>query len=93
MAHRRGRAGIGRMNAGAGAKLKYTKKAEEIKEVSLQSALVTVKQLEVKLTQFAKTHHNAIQQDPAFRHKFLSMCAPLGTVSIRSRPKNLFGLF
>uniref|UniRef100_A0A7S3VB31 Vacuolar-sorting protein SNF8 n=1 Tax=Chaetoceros debilis TaxID=122233 RepID=A0A7S3VB31_9STRA len=85
MAHRRGRAGIGRMNAGAGAKLKYTKKAEEIKEVSLQSAVSTVKQLEVKLTEFAKTHHKAIQQDPAFRHKFLSMCAPLGVDPLTSK--------
>jgi len=73
------------MNAGAGAKLKYTKKAEEIKEVSLQSAVSTVKQLEVKLTEFAKTHHKAIQQDPAFRHKFLSMCAPLGVDPLTSK--------
>jgi len=57
---------------------KFTKKAEEIKTVSLQSALDTVKQLEIKLTKFAQTHHKAIQTDPAFRHKFLSMCAPLG---------------
>jgi len=55
---------------------KFTKKAEEIKTVSLNSAME--KQLEIKLTQFAKTHHKAIQNDPAFRHKFLSMCAPLG---------------
>jgi ESCRT-II complex subunit VPS22 len=38
----------------------------------------TVKQLEIKLSTFAKRHHKAIQTDPAFRHKFLSMCAPLG---------------
>lgn len=38
----------------------------------------TVKQLEIKLSTFAKRHHKAIQNDPAFRHKFLSMCAPLG---------------
>ncbi len=85
MAHRRGRAGIGRMNAGAGAKLKYTKKAEEIKDVSLQSAVSTVKQLEIKLTEFAKTHQKSIQNDPAFRHKFLSMCAPLGVDPLTSK--------
>jgi ESCRT-II complex subunit VPS22 len=38
----------------------------------------TVKQLEIKLTKFAKAHHKTIAKDPAFRHKFLSMCAPLG---------------
>lgn len=57
---------------------KFQKKAEEIKAVSMQSAMETVKKLEVKLTEFAKKHKKEIQQDPAFRYQFLQMCAPLG---------------
>jgi ESCRT-II complex subunit VPS22 len=34
--------------------------------------------LEIKLTEFAKKHRHEIQHDPAFRHQFLQMCAPLG---------------
>lgn len=30
------------------------------------------------MTDFAKKHRTEIQQDPAFRHQFLQMCAPLG---------------
>ena len=45
----------------------------------------TVKQLEIKLTKFAQTHHKAIAKDPAFRHKFLSMCAPLGVDPLTSK--------
>jgi ESCRT-II complex subunit VPS22 len=45
----------------------------------------TVKQLEEKLTTFAKTHHKAIATDPAFRQKFLSMCAPLGVDPLTSK--------
>lgn len=84
MAHRRGRAGIGAL-AKKGETSKFSKKAEEIKTTSLQSAMDTVKKLEVKLTEFAKTHHEAIASDPAFRHKFLSMCAPLGVDPLTSK--------
>ncbi len=45
----------------------------------------TVKQLEEKLTKFAQTHHKAIATDPAFRQKFLSMCAPLGVDPLTSK--------
>jgi hypothetical protein len=38
----------------------------------------TVGKLEVKLTEFAKKHAKEIQSDPAFRQRFLQMCAPLG---------------
>ncbi len=47
--------------------------------VSLARAMETVEKLEVKLKEFAKEHKHEIQQDPAFRAKFLEMCAPLGT--------------
>jgi ESCRT-II complex subunit VPS22 len=81
MAHRRGRAGVGRLKGGP----KFTKKAEEIKEVSLSSAVETVKKLEVKLTEFAKKHKKEIQEDPLFRKKFLEMCAPLGVDPLSSK--------
>ena len=58
--------------------LSYAKKAEELKAVSLASAMETVEKLEVKLADFAKKHKHEIQHDPAFRAKFLDMCAPLG---------------
>mmetsp|Transcript_59942 Transcript_59942/g.177738 ORF Transcript_59942/g.177738 Transcript_59942/m.177738 type:complete len:266 (-) Transcript_59942:65-862(-) len=77
MAHRR-RVGVGRAGP------KYTKKAEEMKAVSLSSAMETVEKLEVKLADFAKKHKKEIQHDPAFRKKFLEMCAPLGVDPLSS---------
>lgn len=67
-----------------------TKKAEELKATSLASAMETVKKLEVKLAEFARTHKHAIQHDPAFRAKFLDMCAPLG-VDPLSAEKGFWG--
>jgi ESCRT-II complex subunit VPS22 len=81
MAYRRGRAGIGRVKGGP----KFGAKAEEIKAVSLASAKETVKQLEEKLSSFAKKHKKQIQEDPAFRKKFLEMCAPLGVDPLSSK--------
>lgn len=85
MAHRRRGVGVGR----AGAAI-YAKKAEELKATSLASAMETVEKLEVKLAEFAKTHKHAIQHDPAFRAKFLDMCAPLG-VDPLSAEKGFWG--
>lgn len=45
----------------------------------------TVKELEVKLRNFAETHQSSIAKDPAFRQKFLSMCAPLGVDPLTSK--------
>ena len=44
----------------------------------------TVKKLEVKLAEFAKKHKKEIQKDPAFRKRFLEMCAPLGVDPLSS---------
>uniref|UniRef100_A0A7S2EAJ9 Vacuolar-sorting protein SNF8 n=1 Tax=Trieres chinensis TaxID=1514140 RepID=A0A7S2EAJ9_TRICV len=77
MAYRR-RVGVGRAGP------KFTKKAEEMKAVSLSSAMETVEKLEVKLAEFAKKHKKEIQHDPAFRKKFLEMCAPLGVDPLSS---------
>jgi ESCRT-II complex subunit VPS22 len=46
--------------------------------------------LEVQLTEFAKKHRHEIQHDPAFRHQFLQMCAPLG-VDPLSTKKSFWG--
>lgn len=81
MAHRRGRVGVGRaLNSGP----RYSKKAEELKSVSVASAVETVKKLEVKLAEFAKKHKKEIQSDPAFRQRFLEMCAPIGVDPLAS---------
>ena len=45
----------------------------------------TVKKLEVKLSEFAKKHKKEIQEDPAFRKKFLEMCAPIGVDPLSSK--------
>jgi hypothetical protein len=45
------------------------KKADEMKAISLQSALDTVEKLELKLTDFAKKHQSEIQHDPVFRQR------------------------
>ena len=45
------------------------KKADEMKAISLQSALDTVETLEIKLTDFAKKHQSEIQNDPVFRQR------------------------
>jgi ESCRT-II complex subunit VPS22 len=66
------------------------KKADEIKAVSLQSAIDTCEKLEIKLTEFAKTHRNDIRNDPVFRQRFLEMCAPLG-VDPLSSDKSFWG--
>jgi len=69
------RRGVGVSRAG---RVAYTKKADELRATSLASAMETVEKLEVKLAAFAKHHKSSIQNDPAFRAKFLEMCAPLG---------------
>lgn len=85
MAHRRRGVGVGRARKDV-----YEKKAGELKATSLASAKETVEKLEVKLAAFAKTHKHAIQYDPAFRAKFLDMCAPLG-VDPLSAEKGFWG--
>lgn len=79
MSHRRRGVGVGRSGA------KFSKKAEEIKATSLQSAVETVEQLQVKLADFAKQHRAEIQDDPAFRSQFLKMCGPLGVDPLQSQ--------
>lgn len=54
------------------------KKADEMKAVSLQSAIDTIEKLEIKLTDFAQRHQTELANDPVFRKRFLDMCAPLG---------------
>lgn len=80
MAHRRRGVGVGRSRGAT-----FQKKADELKAVSLQSAMETVEKLEVKLTEFAKRHSKEIQNDPAFRQRFLQMCAPLGVDPLLSK--------
>ena len=85
MAHRRGRVGVGRVRqAGPRTNAGYSKKAEELRTVSIASAVETVQKLEVKLTEFAKKHKKEIQNDPAFRARFLEMCAPIGVDPLSS---------
>lgn len=67
------------------------KKADEMKAISLQSALDTVESLEIKLTDFAKKHQNEIQNDPVFRQRFLQMCAPLGVDPLQASKKSFWG--
>lgn len=86
MAHRRRGVGVGRHG-----NAKYLqKKADEIKAVSLQSAIDNLERLELKLTSFAKAHKTEIQKDPVFRHRFLQMCAPLGVDPLASQ-KTILG--
>jgi len=56
-----------------------------MKAVSLQSALDTIEQLEVKLTEFAKKHQKEIKTDPVFRQRFLEMCGPIGVDPLASK--------
>mmetsp|Transcript_12246 Transcript_12246/g.14032 ORF Transcript_12246/g.14032 Transcript_12246/m.14032 type:complete len:248 (+) Transcript_12246:99-842(+) len=79
MAFRRRGVGVGRSGP------KFQKKADELKAISLQSAMETVEKLEIKLTDFAKKHAKEIQHDPAFRQRFLQMCAPLGVDPLSSK--------
>lgn len=54
--------------------LRYAqKKADEMKAISLQSALDTVESLEIKLTDFAKKHQSEIQNDPVFRQRYVAV--------------------
>jgi ESCRT-II complex subunit VPS22 len=68
---------------------RISKKAEEIKKVSIESAVETVEKLQIKLAEFAKNHRTEIQNDPAFRQKFLQMCGPLGVDPLVS-PKSFW---
>ena len=54
------------------------KKTDEIHAFNMQSAVNTIEQLQIKSTDFAKTHQSDIQDDPAFRQPFLQICSPLG---------------
>ena len=91
MSHRRRGVGVGRSGAS-----KYAqRKADEIKAISLQSAIDTVEKLEVQLTEFARLHRDEIQQDPVIRQRFLQMCAPLGVDPLASKKSfwnNLLGM-
>ena len=49
------------------------KKADEMKAISLQSAIDTVEKLEIKLTEFAKKHQSEIQNDPVFRQRYVRL--------------------
>lgn len=81
MSHRRRGVGVAR----SGANKKIQLKADEMKAMSIQSAMDTVRKLEEKLSEFAKKHRHEIQNDPAFRHEFLRMCAPLGVDPLLSK--------
>jgi ESCRT-II complex subunit VPS22 len=65
---------------------------------SLQSSISCFcfhRQLEIKLTDFAKKHRHEIQHDPAIRQRFLEMCAPLGIDPLLSKKTflgNLLGM-
>lgn len=85
MAHRRRGVGIAR----AGAAI-IKPKADELKASDLASAIETIKKLEERLADFAKTHKYDIQNDPEFRAKFLGMCVPLG-VDPLSTSKSFWG--
>jgi ESCRT-II complex subunit VPS22 len=93
MAHRRRGVGVGR-SSGAPTSSQHhptslvQKKVDEMKAVSLQSAIQTLEQLEIKLTQFAQQHQNEIKNDPVFRHRFLQMCAPLGVDVLSTSKQN-----
>jgi ESCRT-II complex subunit VPS22 len=87
MSHLRRGVGVGR---NPNLKIAAQKKADEIKAVSLSSAIATVEKLETKLTEYAKIHRNEILNDPIFRHSFLKMCAPLG-VDVLSSKKTVLG--
>ena len=88
MSHRRRGVGVGRASASRNKAL-LTKKADELKAVSLQSAIDTVEKLQVKLADYAKKHRNELQNDPAFRQKFLQLCGPLGVDPLTS-PKSFW---
>ena len=84
-------ASVGRVRqAGPRTNAGHSKKAEELSTVSITSAVETVQKLEVKLTEFAKKHKKEIQNDPAFRARFLEMCAPIGVDPLSSE-KGLWG--
>jgi ESCRT-II complex subunit VPS22 len=55
----------------------------------MQSAVETVEKLQLKLAEFAKKHRHEIQNDPAFRSRFLQMCGPLGVDPLVS-PKSFW---
>ena len=54
---------------------------------SMQSAVDTIEQLQIKSTDFAQTQQSDIQDDPAFRQLFLPMCAPLGVDPLVSQKR------
>ena len=72
-------------------KQRFTKKAEEIKTISINSAVETVDKLQTKLGEFATKYQYEIQNDPVFRQRFLQMCGPLNVDPLVSNsPKNFW---
>jgi hypothetical protein len=63
------------------------KKADEMKAISLQSAIDTVEKLEIKLTEFAKKHQSEIQNDPVFRQRYVRLVF-VGAVKYTARAEN-----
>lgn len=93
MAHRRRGVGVNRTSH---ARVATQKKADEMKAVSLQNAIDTLEELEMKLSQFARIHSDDIQNDPIFRYSFFQMCSPLGIDPLcsskkKNNNKSLFG--
>jgi len=83
MAHRRAKVGVGKVSGTP----HFSKKAEEIKINSLNAAVSVLQQLQTKLEDFAHTYQQQLREDPAFRHKFFQMCAPLGIDALCSTSK------
>ncbi|GMH75839.1 hypothetical protein TrVE_jg407 [Triparma verrucosa] len=88
MAHRRRGVGVGKKKAtksGNDTSSAAQALAKDLNEGDLEFVKRSLSSLESELTKFATQHADSIKTDPAFRSKFLKMCALLNIDPISSK--------
>ena len=88
MAHRRRGVGVGKKKAtksGNDPSSAAQALAKDLNEGDLEFVKRSLSSLESELTKFATEHADSIKTDPAFRSKFLKMCALLNIDPISSK--------
>jgi ESCRT-II complex subunit VPS22 len=63
-------------------------KAAELQTASFERAVATIETLRTKVTDYLRAHEREFATDPAFRQRFLELCAPLGFDPLTILEKN-----
>jgi ESCRT-II complex subunit VPS22 len=81
---RRGRAGIGALQAKKAQESKFESRGSELQEESMEHIQKQLDLFKTKLEQFAKDHRDDIKRNPIFRQQFQEMCTKVGVDPLAS---------